>query len=229
MVYELQDLVAYTMRKALALIRALGIALVYAVTLGCIFAARQFWLEQTPSLKTGPSRFQIAAEAVLRTSPYIILTAMLFAFLAAPLAAWSVSSASWSSLKRYIYVFWLVLAIFIVASGNAGGLILISGAGLITLWFVTNRRSLNSNQVNLKSNARVQRPFEMLCISSDVAAFAVLAAVVCVLSLYLCLRNGTKVYVSEIFAIYVVACVCQGLKAFQVIGPGRNANREEPR
>lgn len=214
------------MRRELIILRATGLAWAYSVTLGCLYGVRLFLTVQTPSSGTGALRFRGAAEAVLRTSPMIVIMSSFFALLVIPLAAWSVGSASWNLLKKYIYVFWLVLAFYIVASGNADGLIVISGAGLIALWFLKNRKSSDREEVNLNHNARVQRPLQMLGISSDFAVFVVLTAIACALSLVLFLGNGTKVYVSEIFAIYAVACVCQALKAFHVIGSGRNANPE---
>ncbi|HEY6413549.1 MAG TPA: hypothetical protein VIX42_07670 [Edaphobacter sp.] len=201
------------MQEVLIIVRAMGIAWGYAVTLGCLYAARAFWIIQAPYFGTRASRFQGAAEAVLRTSPFIVLTSSMFTLTTIPLAAWSVGPASWSSLKRYIYGFWLVLALFIVASENADGLILISGAGLITLWFLRNRESLIPAGIQSKDSFARSDAFANGS-RRNITVFAILTVITCVLSLELFLGNGTKVYVSEIIAIYAIACICQGLKTF---------------
>jgi hypothetical protein len=219
-------MVAETMRKVLALLRAAGIAGVYAITLGCLFAAKQFWIDQAPNPGTGTSRLRMTAEAVLRTSPYIILTGMLFAILVIPLATWSVGSASWRSLRKYVYAFWSVLALFIVASGNPDGLILISGSGLIVLWFLRNRRSLSPARSRSKDGVRIQLLLRTADFTRKITVFTILIVIDCALSLFLFLGNGTKVYVSEIFAIYTVASICQGFRAFVVIVHGQNASPE---
>jgi len=215
------------MQEVLSLVRATAIAWGYAITSGFLYGVRLFWTVQGPYSGTRASRFLEAAEAVLRTSPFIVLTSSMFTLIAIPLAAWSVGSASWSSLKKYIYGFWLVLALFIVASGNADGLILISGAGLITLWFLRNRESSTSSGIGIhsKDSLRIQIPLRMADSKRSVTVFAILTVITCVLSLELFLGNGTKVYVSEIIAIYVIACICQGLKTFQVIVRSQNASR----
>ena len=221
-VYELQDMVAEARLKVMALIRAAGVASVYAVSLGCLFAAKQFWIDQTPNPELGAFRLRVTAEAVLRTSPYIILTGMLFAFPAIPLAVWAVGSATWGSLRRYIYVFWLVLALYILVCENADGLILTSGAGLIAVWFVRNvglrLRSKNSlcGQTSLQTAGFTQR----------LTVFAALAAVMSVLFLFLFYGSGSKRYVSEILAIYLIACICQGIKVFRLTEQAQSANRE---
>jgi hypothetical protein len=143
----------------------------------------------------------------------------MFTLIAIPLAAWSVGSANWSWLRRYIYGFWLVLALLIVVSGNADGLILISGAGLIALWFLRNR-SIS------EESSQIQMSLRMAGSGNNITVFAILAVIACVLLLFLFFGNGTKVYVSEICAIYTIACVFQGLKAFQVMERGQNAGRE---
>ncbi|NYF81311.1 hypothetical protein [Granulicella arctica] len=158
-------------------------------------------------------------EAVLRTSPFILLTGSMFTLIAIPLAAWSIGSASWNSLRRYIYGFWLVLALFIVVSGNADGLILISGAGLITLWSLRKRSiSEDSSQIQISLRMHGSR--------NNITVAAILAAITCILSLFLFFGNGPKVYVSEICAIYAIACVCQSLNAFQMMERGQSAGRE---
>ena len=151
-VHELQDMVAEIRRKVLALLRDAGIACIYSVSLGCLFAARQFWIDQTPNRGPRLPRLRATAEAVLRTSPYIILTGMLFGFLAIPLAAWAIGSASWGSLRRYIYVLWSVLALYIITCESADGLILISGAGLIALWLLRNAGLSIRSRTNLSTN-----------------------------------------------------------------------------
>jgi hypothetical protein len=204
------------MQAVLIIVRATGIAWGYAITLGFLYGVRLFGLVQAPSSGTHISRFHEAVEAVPRTSPFIVLTGSMFAFIAIPLAAWSVGSASWSLLKRYIYGFWLVLALFIVVSGNPSGLILISGAGLIALWFLRNRLSS-------EESSKIQMTLRRNGSRSDIT---VLAVITCVLSLFLFFGNGTKIYTSEICAIYAIACVCQGFKAFPMIEHGQNASRK---
>lgn len=201
------------------IIRAIGIAWSYAITLGCLYGVRMFWLVQAPYSGTHTSRFHGAVEAVLRTSPFIVLTGSMFALIAIPLAAWSVGSASWSLLKRYIYGFWLVLALFIVGSGNSSGLILISGAGLIALWVLMNRLSS-------EKSSQIEMPSQIAGSKSKIVVFAILVVITCALSLFLFLDTGTKVYVSEICAIYAIACICQGLKVFSPLERSRNASHE---
>jgi len=201
------------------IVRAMGIAWGYAITLGFLYGVRLFGLVQAPSSGTHTSRFHEAVEAGLRTSPFIVLTGSMFAFIAIPLAAWSVGSASWSLLKRYIYGFWLVLALFIVISGNPSGLILISGAGLIALWLLRNRLSS-------EERSKVQMSLRRDSSRSNITVFAILAMITCVLSLFLFFGDGTKIYTSEICAIYAIAFVCQGFKAFPMIEHGQNASRK---
>jgi hypothetical protein len=215
------------MRVALMVLRATGITWIYAVILGCLLLVRQSWIDPRFYSGTFASRLQISAKTVWFLSPYIALTASLFALIAIPLAVWAVGSASWSSLKKYIYIFWSVLATAAVVSGNANGLILISGAGLIALWFLANLKRLNPAKVRLNHNPRVQMPLQKFGISSDFAVFAILAVITCVLSLFLFFGNGTKVYVSEIFAIYTIASVCQGFKAFAANVHGQNVSPEK--
>ena len=202
------------MQEVLSLVRATTIAWGYAVTLGCLYAFRAFWLIETPHSGTYASRFHVAAETVLRISPIIILTSSMFTVIAIPLAAWSVGSGSWSSLKRYIYVFWLVLALSIVVSENANGLIMISGAGLITVWFLRNRATSIPVEIHSKDSSRIQVPLQMAGFRRDITVFIILAVITCLLCLALFLGRGTKVYLVEIIAIYTIACICQGLKAF---------------
>ena len=201
------------------ILRATGITWGYAVTLGCLLLVRQSWIDPRFHSGTLASRFWITAKTVWFLSPYIALTASLFALIAIPLAAWAVGSASWSSLKRYIYGLWIVLAMFIVVSGNADGLILISGAGLIVGWFLRNR-SIS------EGSSQIQMPLRMAGSWSNTTVFAILTVITCVLSLFLFLGNGTKVYVSEIGVVYAIACVCQGLKAFPMMERRQNASRE---
>jgi hypothetical protein len=201
------------------IVRATGIAWGYAITLGFLYGVRLFGLVQAPSSGTYTSRFHEAVEAVLRTSPFLVLTGSMFALIAVPLAAWSVGSASWSLLKRYIYGFWLVLALFIVVSGNPSGLILISGAGLIALWFLRNR-SISEER------SQIQIPLRRTGFWSNITIFAILAVITCVVSLFLFFGNGTKVYVSEICAVYAIACVCQGIRVFPMTERGQDASRE---
>ncbi len=217
------------MREILIMMRATGIAWGYAVTLGCLSAARLFWMDQAPDSGARASRFQVTAEAVLRTSPYIVLTASLFAILAIPLATWAVGSASWSLLKKYVYAFWLVLALYMVAFENADGLILISGAGLIILWFLMNHGSVNPARVHSKGSVRFQALLRTTDSKRSITILAILTVIACALSLFLFFGNGTKVYVSEIFAIYAVAAICQCLKTFAVIVHEQNAGPEEKR
>jgi hypothetical protein len=200
------------------IVRAMGIAWGYAITLGLLYGVRLFGLVQAPSSGTHTSRFHEAVEAVLRTSPFIVLTGSMFAFIAIPLAAWSVGSASWWLLKRYIYGFWLVLALFIVVSGNPSGLILISGAGLVALWFLRNR-------LGSEESSKAQMSLRRDGSRSSITVFAILAMITCVLALFLFFGNVTKIYTSEIFAIYAIALVCQGFKAFPMIAHGQNASR----
>jgi hypothetical protein len=195
------------------IVRAMGIAWGYAITLGLLYGVRLFGLVQAPSSGTHTSRFHEAVEAVLRTSPFIVLTGSMFAFIAIPLAAWSVGSASWWLLKRYIYGFWLVLALFIVVSGNPSGLILISGAGLVALWFLRNR-------LGSEESSKAQMSLRRDGSRSSITVFAILAMITCVLALFLFFGNVTKIYTSEIFAIYAIALVCQGFKAFPMIAHG---------
>ena len=211
------------MRRAFIIVRATGLAWSYAVTLGCLYGVRLFLTVQTPSSGTRVSRLQGAVEAVLRTSPMIVIMSSFFALLVIPLAAWAVGSASWSALKKYIYVFWLVLALYIFAFGKADGLILISGAGLITLWFLRNRASLSLASTLSKERVGIQVPLRTADFRHSITALTILAVITCVLSLFLFLGNETKVYVSEMFAIYAVAAICQGFKAFatNVHGPKR--------
>jgi len=115
--------------------RSAFIAWLFAVTIGVLYAARGFWISAMTHPATHMSLLETTARTVLYTSPMIVMMSSFFALLVIPLAVWSVGSTSWSSLKRYIYVFWLVLAAYIVAFGNADGVILISGVGLIGLWF----------------------------------------------------------------------------------------------
>jgi hypothetical protein len=201
------------------IVRAMGIAWGYAITLGLLYGVRLFGLVQAPSSGTHTSRFHEAVEAVLRTSPFIVLTGSMFAFIAIPLAAWSVGSASWWLLKRYIYGFWLVLALFIVVSGNPSGLILISGAGLVALWFLRNR-------LGSEESSKAQMSLRRDGSRSSITVFAILAMITCVLALFLFFGNVTKIYTSEIFAIYAIALVCQGFKAFPMIEHGQNAGRK---
>lgn len=214
------------MRRALIIGRAMGLAWGYALTLGCLYGVRLFWTVQAPFSGTRGSRFQGAAEAALRTSPMIVIMSSFFALLVIPLAAWSVGSASWSSLKKYIYVFWLALVLYIIASGNADGLILISGAGLIALWFLRNRGGLNPTRTHSKECVGIQMPLQTDDSRRNIAVFAILIVITCALSLFLFFGNGTKRYVSEIFAIYAVACVCQGFRAFAMIMHEQNATPE---
>ncbi len=206
-------------QEVLIIVRAMSIAWGYAITLGCLYGVRLFWLVQTPSSGTHTSRFHEAVEAALRTSPFIVLTGSMFALIAVPLAAWSVGSASWSSLKRYVYGFWLVLALYIVVSGNPSGVIVISGAGLIALWFLRNRSIT-------EENSQIRTASRMAGSRSDITVFAIFAVITCVLSLFLFFGNGTKTYVAEICAIYAVACLCQGRKVFSTMQHGQNASRE---
>jgi hypothetical protein len=214
------------MRRAHIILRATILAWSYAVTLGCLYGVRLFLTVQTPSSGISLSRFQGAAEAVLRTSPMIVIMSSFFALLVIPLAAWAVGSASWGSLKKSIYVFWLVLALDIVASGNADGLILISGAGLIALWFLRNRGSLNSTSAHSKESVGIQVPLQTADSRQNITAFTILAVIACALSLFLLFGNGTKAYVSEMFAIYAVAAICEGFKAFATNAHGPNASSE---
>jgi hypothetical protein len=201
------------------IVRAIGIAWGYAITLGCLYGARLFWLVQASDSEPHTSRFRAAVEAALRTSPFIVLAGSMFTLIAIPLAAWSIGSGSWGSLKRYIYGFWLVLALFIVVSGNPSGLILISGAGGIALWFLRNRLiSEESSQMHMYLRREGSR--------SNIAIFAILAVITCSLSLFLFFGSGTKIYTSEIFAVYAIACICQGFKTFPIIEHGQNESHE---
>ena len=215
-------MVAEIRRKVLALLRDAGIACIYSVSLGCLFAARQFWIDQTPNRGPRLPRLRATAEAVLRTSPYIILTGMLFAFLAIPLAAWAIGSASWGSLRRYIYVLWSVLALYIITCESADGLILISGAGLIALWLLRNAGLSIRSRTNLSTNM----PLRIGSCRREVTVFAALAVFVGILSIFLFYGSGSNRYLSEILAIYIVACICQVVKAFRLTEQARSANRE---
>jgi hypothetical protein len=209
-------------RALISIMRSAFIAWLFAVTIGVLYAARGFWISAMTHPATHMSLLETTARTVLYTSPMIVMMSSFFALLVIPLAVWSVGSTSWSSLKRYIYVFWLVLAAYIVAFGNADGVILISGVGLIGLWFLANRKNLNPEEVGLNHKPHIHMPLQRIDTRSDFGIFAVLISVVCALTLFLFFGNGTKAYVSEIFAIYAVACACQGLKAFQVNVRGRN-------
>ncbi len=200
------------------IVRATGIAWGYAITLGFLYGVRLFWLVQAPPPGSHISRSRGAVESVLRTSPFIVLTCLIISVIAIPLAAWSIGTASWNSLKRYIYGFWLVLALLIVVSGNPSGLILISGVGLIVLWFLRNRSIP-------EESSQIQMPLRRDGSRSNIAVFAILAMITCVLSLFLFFGNGTKIYTSEICAIYAIASICQGFKAFPMIEHGQNASR----
>lgn len=214
------------MRGALSIVRATGIAWGYAVTLGCLLVARQSWVD--PRIHSGAfaSWFETTAKTIWFISPYIVLIASLFALIATPLAAWAVGLASWNSSKRYIYAFWSVLALFIVASRNPDGLILISGAGLIALWFLMNRKNLRLARIRSKNSARIQMSLRTADSKRNITVFAVLIVITSIFPISLFFRNGTKVYVSEMFAIYTGASVCQGLKTFMVIACRQNESPE---
>jgi hypothetical protein len=151
----------------------------------------------------------------------------MFAILVIPLATWAVGSASWSSLRKYVYAFWLVLALFTVASANPDGLILISGAGLIILWFLKNRRRLSPGGQRLEGSVSIRMLLRTADSRRNITALATLAVTTCALSLFLFFGSGTKVYVSEIFAIYTIASIGQAFKTFGVIAHAQDASPDK--
>jgi hypothetical protein len=199
--------------------RAIGITWAYAVTLGCLYGVRMFWLLQAPHPGSFISRFHGAVEAALRTSPFIVLAGSIFAVIAIPLAAWSVGSASWSLLRKHIYGFWVVLALFILISGNADGVILISGGGLIALWLLRNLSISKASPQTLVA-------LRIAGFKRHITIFAILAVIACSLLFFIFVGHGTKVYVSEICGLYTIACVCQGFKVFLMTKPRENVERE---
>ena len=207
------------MQKMRLIVRTTGITWIFSITLAFVYSMRLFWLMEIPHPGAITLRMSKTVGEVLYSSLYTTLSGSIVAFIAIPLAAWSIGSASWGSLKRYIYSFWSVLALFVVVSGNPSGLILISGAGLVALWFLRNRLSS-------EESSKVQMSLRGDGSRSNITVFAILAMITCALSLFLFLDNGTKIYTSEIFAIYALACICQGLKTFQVMERGQNAGRE---
>lgn len=193
------------MQKMRLVVRTAGITWIFSITLAFVYSVRLFWLMEIPHPGAITLRMSKTAGEVLYSSLYTILSGSMVAFIAIPLAAWSIGSVSWSLLKKYVYGFWLVLALFILASGNADGMILISGAGLIALWFLRNRStSADSSQNN--------KPLRVVGRKSHIVAFMILIAITCILLLVLFFGHGTKVYAAEICAIYASACVCQGIK-----------------
>lgn len=213
-------------RVLISIIRSAFIAWLVAVTIGVLYAARVIWTSAMTHRAAHMSLFETTARTVLYTSPMIVMMSSFFALLAIPLAAWSVGSTSWSLLKKYIYGFWLVLAIYVVAFENADGLILISGAGLIILWILMNRGSLNPARWHLKHSVRFQMLLRTADYRRNLAVLALLTVIAGALSLFLFFGNGTKVYVSEMFAIYAVAIICQGFKAFATNVHGHDASSE---
>jgi hypothetical protein len=191
------------MRKVLRLVSAAALPFSFGITLG--FLSEATWLLKTyvPKWNAGAVHgLLLAMKFFLDISTLLIVVySSLFCLLLIPLTAWSVGSASWGSLDRFIFVFWLVLALFAVVSGNPNGLILLFGVGLILLWFLRNRERLVP--VKIRSN--------------DIIALVALILFTCVLSIGMLFRDESRIYFAEISAIYVVACVCQGFKIFPAL------------